>query len=187
VIASRPLALAAVVAVVAVSTIVACRPAASPDAATTARPAASAAPSSSTVAVAEDPMVVDARGADTIPAPSDVGGPPSDAERSPSGLASKVLRAGRGGEHPGPHAKVTVHYTGWTIDGAMFDSSVVRGAPTSFPVDGVIPGFTEGLQRMVVGEQRRLWIPAMLAYGNRAGAPHGMLVFDVELESIEPR
>jgi peptidylprolyl isomerase len=77
-----------------------------------------------------------------------------------------------------------VHYTGWTTDGKMFDSSVVRGQPTSFAVNGVIPGWTEGLQLMFEGEKTRLWIPEKLAYEGKR-APYGMLVFDVELLKIE--
>jgi FKBP-type peptidyl-prolyl cis-trans isomerase len=79
---------------------------------------------------------------------------------------------------------VTVHYTGWTTDGQMFDSSIVRGEPASFRLDEVIAGWTEGVQMMVEGETRRLWIPEPLAYGGRPGAPQGMLVFDVELIRI---
>ena len=121
--------------------------------------------------------------AQNIPAPPDVAAPPSDAERSPSGLASKVLTAGTGRTHPRASESVTVHYTGWTTDGAMFDSSVSRGAPSSFPLNRVIRGWTEGLQLMVVGEKRRFWIPEDLAYGGER-PPLGMLVFDVELLAI---
>jgi len=121
-----------------------------------------------------------------IPPPPDVKAPPQDADKMPSGLASKVITKGTGTVHPGPSSTVTVHYTGWTTDGAMFDSSVARGTPATFPLDRVIPGWTEGLQLMVVGETRRLWIPGSLAYDNspRPGAPKGMLVFDVELLRI---
>ena len=79
---------------------------------------------------------------------------------------------------------VEVHYTGWTTDGHMFDSSVVRGESIEFPLNGVIAGWTEGLQLMVEGEHRRLWIPEDLAYRGQAGRPAGMLVFDVELIRI---
>ncbi len=122
----------------------------------------------------------------TIPAPADVAAAPADAAKTPSGLATKVITPGTGKDHPGPNDKVKVHYTGWTKSGQMFDSSVTRGEPISFPLNGVIPGWTEGLQLMVVGEKRRLWIPAALAYGNQArgGAPTGDLVFDVELLDI---
>jgi FKBP-type peptidyl-prolyl cis-trans isomerase len=119
-----------------------------------------------------------------IAAPPDVAAPPADAQRTSSGLASKVLRAGTGTRHPGATDEVTVNYTGWTTDGHMFDSSVVRGEPATFPLNGVIAGWTEGLQLMVVGEKRRLWIPEELAYRGRPGRPAGMLVFDVDLLSI---
>jgi FKBP-type peptidyl-prolyl cis-trans isomerase len=124
-----------------------------------------------------------------IPAPPDVAAPPADAQKTPSGLVSKVLTPGTGKDHPTPEDAVKVHYTGWTKDGHMFDSSVTRGEPLGFKVTGVIPGWTEGLQLMVVGEKRRLWIPGKLAYGDRPamrGAPAGDLVFDVELLSITP-
>jgi peptidylprolyl isomerase len=117
--------------------------------------------------------------------PDDVAAPPADAETTDSGLATKVLRPGVGTAHPSAKSKVSVHYSGWTTDGELFDSSVVRGEPVSFPLDRVIPGWTEGLQLMVAGEKRRLWIPEELAYKGQAGAPQGMLVFDVELISFE--
>jgi peptidylprolyl isomerase len=121
-----------------------------------------------------------------IPAPSDVKAPPADAEKTASGLASKVLQNGTGKEHPTAADSVQVHYTGWTTDGRMFDSSVKRGEPARFPLGNVIKGWTEGLQLMVVGEKRRFWIPANLAYGENTGGgrPSGMLVFDVELLGI---
>ena len=122
---------------------------------------------------------------DDIPAPSDVAAPPADAEKTPSGLATKVLQKGTGDQKPEPQDKVKVHYTGWTKDGKMFDSSVKRGRPTTFGVKQVIPGWTEGLQLMTVGEKRRMWIPEDLAYKGRPG-PQGMLVFDVELLEIIP-
>lgn len=120
-----------------------------------------------------------------IPAPEDVAAPPANATRTESGLASRVLEAGTGTAHPAATDRVTVHYTGWTTDGQMFDSSRTRGEPATFPLDGVIRGWTEGVQLMVVGEKRRFWIPEALAYQGRPGAPQGMLVFDVELISFE--
>ena len=119
-----------------------------------------------------------------IPAPDDVAAPPADAETTASGLASKVLEAGSGAVHPTATSNVTVHYTGWTTDGRMFDSSVARGQPSMFPLNRVIRGWTEGVQLMVVGEKRRFWIPEELAYGGRRD-PRGMLVFDVELIAIQ--
>ena len=120
-------------------------------------------------------------------APPDVAAPPADAERSASGLAWKVLQPGTGTRHPRPNSEVTVHYTGGTTDGEEFDSSVSRGEPASFPLNRVIPGWTEGVQMMVEGEKRRFWIPASLAYGDSpgGGAPAGMLVFDIELIRID--
>ncbi len=120
-----------------------------------------------------------------IAAPDDVTGPPADAVTTESGLASRVLRIGDGTDHPRPYDVVEVHYTGWTADGEMFDSSVVRGKKVGLPLDRVIVGWTEGLQLMVVGEKRRFWIPQELAYGGREGKPAGMLVFDVELFRID--
>jgi peptidylprolyl isomerase len=119
-----------------------------------------------------------------LPPPSDVAGPPGDAAKTASGLASKVLQAGTGDRRPNGTDMVTVHYTGWTTDGKMFDSSHARGAPSTFPVDGVIKGWGEGVQLMVTGEKRRFWIPQELAYKGQAGRPQGMLVFDVELLEI---
>jgi FKBP-type peptidyl-prolyl cis-trans isomerase len=120
-----------------------------------------------------------------LPAPSDVAAPPADAAKTPSGLASKMIQAGRGARHPRPNSRVTVHYTGWTTDGKMFESSVSRGQPATFELDGVIRGWTEGVQMMVEGEKRRFWIPENLAYRGAPGSPAGMLVFDVELIRIE--
>jgi peptidylprolyl isomerase len=118
-------------------------------------------------------------------APPDVAAAPADAECTDSGLCSKVLAAGTGDQHPEAWDDVTVHYSGWTTDGALFDSSHKRGTPATFPLNRVIPGWTEGLQLMVVGEQRRFWIPVELAYNNMPGRPAGMLVFDVELLGIK--
>ena len=119
--------------------------------------------------------------------PADVKAAPADAEKTASGLASKVLTKGTGSVHPSAVDTVTVHYSGWTTDGKLFDSSVKRGEPASFPLNGVIKGWTEGVQLMVEGEKRRFWIPANLAYGENPGGgrPGGLLVFDVELLSIK--
>ena len=119
--------------------------------------------------------------------PPDVAAPPADAVKTASGLATKVLTPGKGKEHPTRDDMVTINYTGWTTDGKMFDSSVAKGSPTTFAVTGVIPGFSEGLQLMVTGEKRRLWIPENLAYKGAPSRPKGMLVFDVELIGIPNR
>jgi len=119
-----------------------------------------------------------------IPPPDDVAAPPADADKTASGLASKILTPGKGRLHPSKTDLVIVHYTGWTTDGKMFDSSVARGEPAPMSLDGVIAGWTEGVQMMVVGEKRRFWIPAKLAYEGKDG-PQGMLVFDIELLKID--
>lgn len=121
--------------------------------------------------------------------PKDVAAPPAGAKKTASGLAYKVIKAGKGKTHPSATSRVTVHYTGWSKDGKMFDSSVQRGAPSSFSLNGVIPGWTEGVQLMVEGEKTRFWIPGKLAYGDtpkRPGAPSGQLTFDIELIQISP-
>jgi peptidylprolyl isomerase len=120
----------------------------------------------------------------TISAPEDVKAPPASARKTADGLAYRVLQPGTGTTHPKVESQVTVNYTGWTTDGHMFDSSVTRGQPANFGLNGVIKGWTEGVQLMTKGEKMRFWIPGALAYGDkpqRAGAPAGMLVFDIEL------
>jgi peptidylprolyl isomerase len=119
-----------------------------------------------------------------IPAPPNVAAPPPGSLKTTSGLSTLVLQPGTGTRHPGPSDRVTVHYTGWTTDGKMFDSSVAQGQPAQFGVTEVIPGWTQGLEMMVEGEKRRFWIPGSLAYDGQPGKPQGMLVFDVELIKI---
>ena len=96
-----------------------------------------------------------------------------------------MLKKGTGKEKPGPTSMVEVHYTGWTTDGKMFDSSVQREQPAAFRLDQVIKGWTEGVALMVKGEKTRFWIPEELAYKGMPGAPQGMLVFEVELLDIK--
>jgi peptidylprolyl isomerase len=131
-----------------------------------------------------DIELIDARSSPLIP-PSDVKSPPGDAKRTASGLAFKPLRQGAGTRHPAAWNQVSVHYTGWTTDGKMFDSSLLRGTPTMFRLDDVIRGWTEGVQLMVEGDRTRFWIPEALAYKGQPGSPRGMLVFDIELIKIE--
>ena len=131
-----------------------------------------------------DIELLETRRAPTVP-PPDVAGPPADATRTVSRLAYKVLKPGTGTRRPSPRDRVAVHYTGWTPDGEMFDSSVARRTPQIFVVSDVIRGWTEGLQLMVEGERRRFWIPQDLAYKGEFGAPRGTLVFDIDLVRIE--
>jgi len=116
-------------------------------------------------------------------APADLKKPDADATKTGSGLVYKVLREGTGTRHPTKFSTVTVNYTGWSTDGKMFDSSLERGAPSTFPLDQVIPGWTEGMQLMTEGEKARFWIPQSLAYQGKQ-PPYGMLVFDIELVSV---
>jgi FKBP-type peptidyl-prolyl cis-trans isomerase FklB len=104
-----------------------------------------------------------------------------------SGLQYKVIKSGAG---PSPKLTdvVKVHYHGTLIDGTVFDSSVRRNQPATFPVNGVIPGWTEALQLMKVGDKWKLFIPAKLAYGEQGPGPIGpnsVLIFEVELLGIE--
>jgi FKBP-type peptidyl-prolyl cis-trans isomerase len=116
--------------------------------------------------------------------PPDVDAPPKDAIVEKDGLVTKVLAKGSGTVHPTPSSRVTVQYSGWTTDGNLFDSSYLRGEPTTFDVGSVIPGWTEAVQLMVEGEKRRIWIPEALAYKGQPQRPKGMLVFEVELLKI---
>ena len=104
-----------------------------------------------------------------------------------SGLQYEVLKKGEG-DSPKETDKVTVHYHGTLIDGTVFDSSVDRGQPATFPVNGVIPGWVEALQLMSPGAKFKLFIPSSLAYGERGAGgsigPNATLVFEVELISI---
>ena len=109
-------------------------------------------------------------------------------ETTESGLQYKVITAGKGAK-PGPDDTVEVHYAGTLLDGTEFDSSYKRGSTVSFPVGGVIAGWTEALQLMPVGSKWQLFIPSDLAYGpgGTGGGPIGpnaTLIFDVELVSI---
>jgi FKBP-type peptidyl-prolyl cis-trans isomerase FkpA len=105
-----------------------------------------------------------------------------------SGLQYEVLTPGTGKTNPAASDNVTVHYKGTSLDGKEFDSSYSRGEPTSFPLNGVIPGWTEGVQLMTEGAKYRFYIPSNLAYGeNGAGGsigPNETLIFEVELIKI---
>ena len=112
--------------------------------------------------------------------------PPAGTSTTPKGVFYKVLSKGKGGPKPTVQDVVRVNYTGWTTDGRMFDSSVIKGEPAEFSLGGVIVGWTEGIPVMSVGDKVRFWIPDELAYKGSPGKPQGMLVFDVELIEIKP-
>jgi FKBP-type peptidyl-prolyl cis-trans isomerase len=122
------------------------------------------------------------------PVPDDVKAAPATAKRTASGLAYSVLTPGTGTLHPTATSNVVVHYSGWTPDGKMFDSSVMRGQPARFNLGTVVKGWTEGVQLMTKGEKVRFWIPSAMAYGDkptRGGVPAGPLVFDIELLDVQ--
>ncbi len=117
------------------------------------------------------------------------GGQQSVWQTTASGLKYQVLKRGTGTVSPKPTDKVKVHYHGTLLDGTVFDSSVERGQPVSFPLNRVIRGWTEGLQLMKVGDKFKFEIPANLAYGDASPSPkippNSTLVFEVELLGIE--
>jgi FKBP-type peptidyl-prolyl cis-trans isomerase FkpA len=110
------------------------------------------------------------------------------AKRTPSGLVYSEIKPGEG-DAPKPTDKVKVHYHGKLVDGTVFDSSVKRGQPASFPLNGVIPCWTEGVQLMKVGGKSKLICPSDIAYGDRGSPPTikpgATLIFEVELLEIE--
>ncbi len=118
-------------------------------------------------------------------APKDLTQPPEDAVETASGLVTRVIEAGTGDTRPDPNDMVSVHYVGWTSYGVKFQSSHDLGQPGVFNLTTVFPAWREGIQMMVVGEKRRLWVPEHLAPKSQEVAP-GPVVFDVELLGIRP-
>ena len=119
--------------------------------------------------------------------PEDVAAPPASATFTPTGLAYRVLRAGTGTVHPRPNDTIVAEYSGWTTDGLLFDSTILRNRPGTFLLGSLVKGWIEAATLMVVGERTRFWMPAHLAYGDHPkspDAPAGMLVFDIELLEI---
>ncbi len=105
-----------------------------------------------------------------------------------SGLQYQILQKGQGNDHPSASSTVKVHYHGLLLDDTVFDSSVERGEPISFPLNQVIKGWTEGVQLMVVGDKFKFFIPSELGYGNRATGKitaGSLLIFEVELLEIQ--
>ncbi|WP_319781443.1 FKBP-type peptidyl-prolyl cis-trans isomerase [Oceanisphaera sp. IT1-181] len=112
----------------------------------------------------------------------------TEVQETASGLQYQILNKGEGDTHPTAGSTVKVHYHGTLLDGTVFDSSVERNEPISFPLNRVIKGWTEGVQLMVVGDKFKFFIPSRLAYGNSpAGTitPGSLLIFEVELLAIE--
>jgi len=110
-----------------------------------------------------------------------------EVQEEPSGLQYEILREGKG-ESPGLNNTVKVHYHGTFLDGRVFDSSVQREKPVTFPVNGVIKGWQEALQKMKPGSKWKLYVPSDLAYGEKGAGnaipPHTPLLFEVELLEV---
>ena len=117
-------------------------------------------------------------------APKDVARPTQDAKKTKSGLAYRVITKGDGKTRPTDSSRVQIHYSGWSSDGNLFDSSVQRGRPKTVPLGAVIPGWREGLQLMSKGEKTLFWVPEALAYGGKGSAPKGTLVYELELLEV---
>jgi FKBP-type peptidyl-prolyl cis-trans isomerase len=99
----------------------------------------------------------------------------------------QVLEVGSGTRHPSIYDSVLLHYSTWTADGKLVETTRMSGHPGLFLVGNVVPGWQEGLRTMVVGEKARFWVPASLAFGNKPASrmqPAGDLVYDIELLSI---
>ncbi|MBW1904634.1 MAG: FKBP-type peptidyl-prolyl cis-trans isomerase [Deltaproteobacteria bacterium] len=126
-------------------------------------------------------------------APANVGAVPEEAQRSDSGLAWVVLTESAGDAHPAEGDMVVMNFIGWTAEGKLVQESLSNGRSASIAFGALFPGWREGLQLMVPGEKRRLWIPGKLAHGEvkpgeppaEQGPPLGMLVYDVELISFD--
>jgi FKBP-type peptidyl-prolyl cis-trans isomerase len=122
--------------------------------------------------------------------PPDLGKPPSAAKKTRSGVRYRVLVVGAGKAHPSLESSVRLRFTGFTQDGAVFETTELTGRPTLVALRELVPGLAEGITHMVVGEKTRFWVPAERAYGvapKRRGAPAGPLVYDVELLAIVGR
>jgi FKBP-type peptidyl-prolyl cis-trans isomerase len=131
----------------------------------------------------------DKPGSQPAPAAPGASAQAGDMVTTASGLKYQVLTKGTGTVSPKATDTVKVHYHGTLLDGTVFDSSVQRGEPISFPLNGVIPGWTEGVQLMKVGDKFKFVIPPNLAYGERSPSPkippNSTLVFEVELLGIQ--
>jgi peptidylprolyl isomerase len=122
------------------------------------------------------------------PVPADLKAPAGNAVKTASGLAFQVLKNGSGTQHPSMTSQVTLHYSGWTSDGKLFESTAMAGHPAIFHVGTTLPAWREVLPQMVPGEKLRLWVPAALAYGDRPvnhDNPAGSLVYDIELLQLQ--
>ncbi len=122
------------------------------------------------------------------PTPKDLKAPPATATHAASGVVVQVLRGGDGTVHPTMNSRIKVNYTGWTMDGAVFESNEMSGHPATFLLGTALAGWRAALPSMVAGEKARVWIPAALAYGDHPAnpmSPAGPVVFDIELLDVQ--
>jgi len=138
-----------------------------------------------TISVFEVELLEIIRGKPALPPPPDVAAAPSDATRTSSGLAYKLLSQGGGGDKPNAWDRVKLHFTGWTSDGTMLETSSHEGRPSVFDVGKVMPGWQEALPLMAAGDRARVWLSGALARQDHASEPKGNVVYDLELVSVE--
>lgn len=120
------------------------------------------------------------------PSLAELAAPPAGARTSPRGVRFVIRKAGTGKVHPTVDDRVKVDFSGWTVDGHLFDSSIPHGVPIDAPVGKFIPGWVDALTQMVAGDRARVWVPVELAFNNEPGRPAGPVVFDLELLAIAP-
>ena len=126
---------------------------------------------------------------EAISAPADVAAIPADAVVNEAGIGIRIIQEGDGENYPTLDDDITIHYTGWTTDGEMFDSSRLRGEPSTFPLGRLIEGWKLSVPSLSKGTRALIWIPGDLGYDlrlDRPDAPKGMLVFDIELFDFVP-
>ncbi|HEY2900771.1 MAG TPA: FKBP-type peptidyl-prolyl cis-trans isomerase [Polyangia bacterium] len=121
------------------------------------------------------------------PTPRNLKAPPARAIRMPSGLAIESLKRGSGATHPQESNQVLLHFSGWTTDGRLIESSVMARHAAIFPMTGLMRGWHDALLQMAVGDKVRIWIPRDLAFGAKParGQPKGDLVYELELLEIQ--
>jgi FKBP-type peptidyl-prolyl cis-trans isomerase len=138
-----------------------------------------------TISVFEVALLEIIRGKAPLPAPPELAAAPADATRTSSGLAYKFLSRGSGGDRPNVWDRVKLHYTGWSSDGTMLETSSHAGRPSAFDVSNVMPGWQEALPLMAAGDRARVWLSAALAGRDQTRGPERNVVYDLELVSVE--
>ena len=121
------------------------------------------------------------------PVPLDLKVPPRNATKLESGVSFRRIKKGGGTQHPSGKSRMLLHFSGWTTNGDLVESSVMAGQPASFDMLTVLRGWREALLQMVPGDKVRVWIPAAMAFGDkpRRGQPRGDLVYELELISLD--